>query len=307
VTCVFREREQIVHGQALFYVPSFFNHNCIPNTDRAEIGDMMFIRASTTIPANAEIFTTLVNGHDAHSVQDRAEDLKKRCGRRCDCALCDFERRNPDIVDPMTELGRRMLAKYPDPRGSDAIEELRAARRKLYNHYNFPEPAEEFTIQRLKVDGPRYFAFARVAQIILSLLASALKAEVWALGPSAVREAALYYREMHAIAKGNYYLWRGRLSEAPYPALYVSMAVAMDKDARLSGKWLEESEKLGLLFLGKEWFESEYSHMLGLIRSMIKQLEKGITEAAPVKDDDLGGPHRVRKGRRKRRARTEKY
>jgi hypothetical protein len=93
------------------------------------------------------------------------------------------EGRNPDIVDPMIKLGRRMLAKFSGPSGPGTIEELRAARRKLYKHYGFPEPAPEFTMQQLKVDAPRYFAFARVAQIILLLLASAKGDDLGAPNP----------------------------------------------------------------------------------------------------------------------------
>jgi hypothetical protein len=38
-----------IDGEALYYSASFFNHSCMPNAIRYNIGDLIFIRSSTGI------------------------------------------------------------------------------------------------------------------------------------------------------------------------------------------------------------------------------------------------------------------
>lgn len=48
-------------GIAVYHVPSFFNHSCMPNTFHYHIGDMIFIVSSTIIPAGNELFWELTS------------------------------------------------------------------------------------------------------------------------------------------------------------------------------------------------------------------------------------------------------
>jgi SET domain len=59
-----------ITGVAVYYVPSLFNHSCMPNGYHVNIGDIMFVRGSTMIPADTEIFVPYTWFLNAESVQE---------------------------------------------------------------------------------------------------------------------------------------------------------------------------------------------------------------------------------------------
>jgi len=61
-----------ISGQALFYVPSFFNHSCMPNTFYYTHGDMIFFTSSTMISAGTELLWSYINSTHADTHKDRA-------------------------------------------------------------------------------------------------------------------------------------------------------------------------------------------------------------------------------------------
>ncbi|PVG03751.1 hypothetical protein CPB86DRAFT_778842 [Serendipita vermifera] len=80
---------------ALYVLPSYFNHSCIPNAGHEYFGDIMVIRAIQKISKGEEIFLsyTKVSSYDI-----RKENLKK-WKLDCNCELCICDREvGPQIV-----------------------------------------------------------------------------------------------------------------------------------------------------------------------------------------------------------------
>ncbi|KAL5397756.1 hypothetical protein PMIN02_002044 [Paraphaeosphaeria minitans] len=65
---------------------SYANHSCLPNSIRAFIGDLRFLRAARDIPAGEEITNQYV-APDI-DIDERQEKLRTTWGFECDCQLC---------------------------------------------------------------------------------------------------------------------------------------------------------------------------------------------------------------------------
>lgn len=90
-------------GTALFLLPAYFNHSCLPNTSRACIGDTMIIRAIVDIPKGEEI--TLAYGTVPR--YDRRQEMLAKHFKRCDCELCKADR--SDVL-PKRERRDKLVA-----------------------------------------------------------------------------------------------------------------------------------------------------------------------------------------------------
>ncbi|KAL8837551.1 MAG: hypothetical protein Q9176_005607 [Flavoplaca citrina] len=80
------------------------NHSCLPNVCRAIIGDMLILRAATSIPANTEIFDGYVFASDQYPT--RRADLKKTYGFTCECPYCRMDQ----VVSNKEHARRESLA-----------------------------------------------------------------------------------------------------------------------------------------------------------------------------------------------------
>ena len=83
----------------IWLLPSFMNHSCMPNAIRLYIGDICIVRAITDIPVGEEILISYLPLSLFPSVGDRSHFL----GFRCDCKLCQFERK-PDVQGIIAEI-----------------------------------------------------------------------------------------------------------------------------------------------------------------------------------------------------------
>ncbi|KAL8806219.1 MAG: hypothetical protein Q9182_001494 [Xanthomendoza sp. 2 TL-2023] len=92
---------------------SRFNHSCLPNVSRAFIGDIIILRASTDIPANAELFINYLSVTDPFLERSRA--FENGWGFQCECRLCVIDR----MVD---DTGHRQRKRIKD----SLLEDLRS-------------------------------------------------------------------------------------------------------------------------------------------------------------------------------------
>ena len=83
----------------IWLLTSFINHSCTPNVVRIYIGDVCIVRAITDISEGEEIFTSYFPLSLFPGVQDRSNFL----GFKCDCKLCEFERK-PNVRDIISKL-----------------------------------------------------------------------------------------------------------------------------------------------------------------------------------------------------------
>ncbi|KAL2179554.1 uncharacterized protein P884DRAFT_219432 [Thermothelomyces heterothallicus CBS 202.75] len=86
---------------------AYFNHSCVPNTEREFIGDLIVVRALRDIAAGEE----LVQSYDVTGdYEGRREALMTTWGFECNCALCEAERTD----DAAVREKRSKLAKEAD-------------------------------------------------------------------------------------------------------------------------------------------------------------------------------------------------
>ena len=168
------------YGTAVYHVPSFFNHSCMPNTVHCHIGDMIFISSSTTIPKGSEIFLTYYPFLERESVQERNKELQVRAGGfSCHCALCQFEIENASIVDPAVKVAKNMAEKFKASKWSEsrkAVQELKEARRYLFKQFNLPIPEyDSRKIPMFDTKSPRQFSLAKLLLPVLCMLQSSLR------------------------------------------------------------------------------------------------------------------------------------
>lgn len=72
---------------------SYSNHSCIPNANRAFIGDMMIVRAMRDIPVGGEIF--MAYAHPEKAFDKRQKRFQDGYGFKCECNLCSAEAKVP--------------------------------------------------------------------------------------------------------------------------------------------------------------------------------------------------------------------
>ncbi|KAK0671707.1 hypothetical protein QBC41DRAFT_49794 [Cercophora samala] len=73
---------------------SHMNHSCLSNAFRSFIGDMMIVRATEDLPANAEITIQYLNPFNPQ----RQQKYIKNWAFACDCAMCEEDDRTSDVV-----------------------------------------------------------------------------------------------------------------------------------------------------------------------------------------------------------------
>lgn len=71
---------------------SYINHSCIPNVERAFIGDMIVIRAAQNLAAGSELTHNYVSVLDGY---EERQNALANYGFRCDCRRCQIERETP--------------------------------------------------------------------------------------------------------------------------------------------------------------------------------------------------------------------
>ncbi|KAI7775561.1 hypothetical protein LA080_006572 [Diaporthe eres] len=89
------EEEQGGKSNGIWLRASYMNHSCLPNTSRAFIGDMMMVRAVRDIKAGEEFLTSYQPASTRFPKRKEELDL---WGFRCDCPLCQLERKLPASV-----------------------------------------------------------------------------------------------------------------------------------------------------------------------------------------------------------------
>jgi hypothetical protein len=73
---------------ALFILPAYFNHSCVPNTNCITHGDVVILRATEDIPRGKEI-TSMYCWDPSYAKRKAALSLHFE---ECDCALCEADR-----------------------------------------------------------------------------------------------------------------------------------------------------------------------------------------------------------------------
>jgi hypothetical protein len=252
-----------VKGTALFHVPSYFNHSCMPNLIYATTGDIMLMKSSTLIPKDTEIFISYASVRRAESLQERTTTLFRRTPSiTCNCGLCKFEFSNTPIADIAVQTAQEMRRRYQTSasRGSrKAITDLSLARSQLYELFEcrmLPETKLVYP-QTFPSDTPRQFALARLLNVILPMLYSSFREQ------DLYDEAAPYYAEAVSLVKGNLIFREGSILDAAIPVFYVWEYHRKTPYPEISGPiasvWLQELKEICSMVGGDKYFEKDFS------------------------------------------------
>jgi hypothetical protein len=243
-------------GIAVYHVPSFFNHSCMPNTVHYHIGDMIFIVSSTTIPAGSEIFLTYYPFLHQYSLQERNTQLQKRTGGfSCRCALCRFEIENPSIVVPAAKVVKNIADKFKARKGRRSmkvVQGLKEARRYLFKQFDVPiSDYDKHKVPIFDTKSPRKFSFAKLLLPILWMLEASL-------GEKPYEERLPYIVEIHALMKDNLHFTCLEPLEAPKHAMTVWSHHHRRSHPKVATLWLEELKSICSLVGGKKLYEGKF-------------------------------------------------
>ncbi|KXX79429.1 SET and MYND domain-containing protein 4 [Madurella mycetomatis] len=81
-------------AKGLWLHSSYLNHNCVPNTMRSFLGDILISRATRDIKEGEELYQQYVPVKSLPDVRNK--QYKDSWGFECGCALCSGERRSSD-------------------------------------------------------------------------------------------------------------------------------------------------------------------------------------------------------------------
>jgi hypothetical protein len=275
--------EDSIGGTAVFYVPSFFNHSCMPNTFYYTFCDMMFIRSSVQIKAGAEIFSSYTDMTHGETVDERNTKLGNRLGGfTCQCGLCKFERKNEKVVLPAARLASEMFWRYrtEESRQSNktkAIQELQSARTKIYEFFGAVPPTFAATSSKvISSKSPGLFAMARSLKPVLQHLVNALHTE-----QQATAESFPFCAEYHGIVKGNLIFGTAgdRMVDVGFAPMLVYQYYCFKTPLAIHGPvaemWYKELKRACLRVGGKKYFKAKYAllEQLEMMRSTSNDAE----------------------------------
>ncbi|THH33018.1 hypothetical protein EUX98_g1219 [Antrodiella citrinella] len=92
---------------ALYELPSFCNHSCMPSADRTFFGDVMVMRAAQDLKAGEEV--TLGYTSWIKPLEERSEITQRKWGFVCKCLLCKAD----DADDPSDRKFRAKIFNMP--------------------------------------------------------------------------------------------------------------------------------------------------------------------------------------------------
>ena len=106
--------------EGIWYIPSFFNHSCIPNCYYFGFGDVLIIIAVNDIDKNRELFLNYLS-NDILPFDERQNMLKSKYDFYCDCELCNYEKNKIKECPEKKQLNEYLikLNKFLYPEGKD--------------------------------------------------------------------------------------------------------------------------------------------------------------------------------------------
>ena len=121
------------YGVGVWGLASFFNHDCLPNTEHFSIGDFYFGYSIRDIDKDEEITTRYVSNKKCY--KERQQTLLENWRFNCKCQLCEYQKKkNDEIYNNYMEL---MDKSFKDINKKDAklFEEFLEQNKKKFNCY----------------------------------------------------------------------------------------------------------------------------------------------------------------------------
>lgn len=126
---------------AMYGLPSFFNHACVPSAHKSTMGNIMVIRALRNMKSGEEATITYI-GNDASYIS-RLSRLHKSWGFSCDCTLCEADRTDgleacqkrdelKSRVDAMADVPFHLLSHNKAKKCANELKEIVAGLKGTY-------------------------------------------------------------------------------------------------------------------------------------------------------------------------------
>ena len=111
------------HGAALYVIPSFCNHSCVPTANRITVGDVMIVRSSQRLKTGDEVTVWYVS----IDTPKRWEIIEKKWHFTCKCTLCEDDRadgeQSPIVRDQLVWKSRPIVDSVKDRKSEVSRQE----------------------------------------------------------------------------------------------------------------------------------------------------------------------------------------
>ena len=120
-------------GVGVWGYASFFNHDCLPNTEHFGIGDYYFGYCIRGIDKGEEITTRYVLASESY--QERQKTILENWRFNCKCQLCQYQAKKNDFqYDSYMKLFDKPYNEIPQ-KNADSLEEYLEKNKKKYSCY----------------------------------------------------------------------------------------------------------------------------------------------------------------------------
>jgi tetratricopeptide (TPR) repeat protein len=249
-------------GGALFYVPAFLNHSCVPNASYFTIGDMMFVKTNRDVERGEEL-TVHYLFVERLAERDRNETMEKVWEFTCQCELCEYERENEETCLAADTIVSDALELAEVSKSDDAISELHSARKKLYELYKTPlPPVYAFTMLQSPPANPP----ASLARHLV-VVQKELKRLARDTSPDESLNAAVN-GAYHFLLKAYPHFGRiGSVGEAALRVWEYFVNNSEDSEPETAEAWLTEAMETHDKQLGAGFFEYQYGKFVSAVES----------------------------------------
>jgi hypothetical protein len=109
-TAVCADEAAVNMKQGLFVHASHMNHSCMPNTAKADVGDLLVVRASRAIKAGEELFSCDI--HLFNDYEQTKKFISKTLKSHCECAICVAEEQTSPQQRALRQVALELVAEY---------------------------------------------------------------------------------------------------------------------------------------------------------------------------------------------------
>ncbi|KAG8995510.1 hypothetical protein FRB90_000169 [Tulasnella sp. 427] len=153
------------HPDALFLLPSLFNHSCDPNAAWVCIGDIMVVRATRDISKGSEVLISYRPGES--SFIKRQEKLKHYFGK-CTCGLCALDRADGEsLCKKRDDLEAKISTWDTVSEARQGIQNLEQTYKKKRKHHDPTMTHAQFHLARVQLQDGDVTGFFRTAMSAL--------------------------------------------------------------------------------------------------------------------------------------------
>jgi hypothetical protein len=256
-------------GGALFYAPSFLNHNCVPNATYSTIGDMMFVMANRDIERDEELMIHYLYA-ERMGEAERDETLQRVWGFSCHCELCEWEREEAETCSAAEDiLDKAIAASKANSNPEASLKKLFAAKKKLYQAYHLSVPQIDPTTA---LESPPPVPPPSLARFLVLLSRQITKENL----RSSLRDLESYpvfMAEYHFLHESYSHFERVGVAGLPALRVWEALYLASSASEQVIDAWLSAAHKAHDRLLGDGHFYHQHGKFIKEIKERKRESE----------------------------------